>query len=150
MLSAPPRSSAENVRFTATRTEMDSCRVVGPRDLCRPLDSPLAPCQGCSKAGQACVRFPCFRFQKRTGPGICQPWAPAPPKARSAGPQTPLGYPPDPSSTPMVVFGVILYWLTVRGGVTTVLVTLPHCSDGTLGRGPRSGPRTAMQMVSGG
>ena len=42
--------------------EMDYCRVVGPRGLCRPLDekqgfptntSPLAPCQGCSKAWQS-------------------------------------------------------------------------------------------------
>ena len=38
MLSASPRSSAENVRFTAKRAEMDYCRVVGPRGLCRPLD----------------------------------------------------------------------------------------------------------------
>ena len=37
MLSASPRSSAENVRFTATRNEMHYCRVVGPRGLCRPL-----------------------------------------------------------------------------------------------------------------
>ena len=27
--------------------------------------------------------------------------------------------------------------------------TLPHRSDGTLGRGPRSEPRAPMQMVSG-
>ena len=38
MLFASPRSSAENVRFTAKQAEMDYCRVVGPRGLCRPLD----------------------------------------------------------------------------------------------------------------
>ena len=46
--------------------EMDYCRVVGPRGLCRPLDekqgfptntSPLAPCQGCSKAEQSRATF---------------------------------------------------------------------------------------------
>ena len=37
MLFASLRSFAENVRFTAIRTEMDSCQVVGPRGLRRPL-----------------------------------------------------------------------------------------------------------------
>ena len=62
----PLRSSAETVRFTATRTEMAYCRVV-PRDLCRPRDekqgfptntSLLAPCQARrqSKAGRLLPR----------------------------------------------------------------------------------------------
>ena len=55
-------------------------------------------------------------------------------------------------------FGVLLYCLTAKksfagrrhcspripGGFA-----LPHRSDGTLGRGPRSEPRAPMQMVSG-
>ena len=70
---------------------MDSCRVVGPRGLYRPLDekqgfptntSPLAPCQACSKAGQA-GRFPARQEPKMKArvPGICQPgaWGPRPP-----------------------------------------------------------------------
>ena len=53
---------------------MDYCRVVGPRGLCRPLDkkqglptntSPLAPCEGCSKAGKE--RLFAFQGQDRAG-----------------------------------------------------------------------------------
>ena len=37
-----PSQLCKKVRFTATRTEMEDCRVVGPRGLCRPLDEKQA------------------------------------------------------------------------------------------------------------
>ena len=50
---------------------MDYCRVVGPLDEKQGLPtntSPLAPCKGCSKAGQETGQA-----QKAPVPGICQP-----------------------------------------------------------------------------
>ena len=83
--------------------------------------------------------------------GICQLGAPRPPCA---------GSPPDPpgqTEVPAMVrdLGSILtaersfagrshYSPRIPGAFT-----LPHRSDGTLGRGPRSEPRAPMQMVSG-
>ena len=62
--------------------EMDYCRVVGPRGLCRPLDekqgfptntSPLAPCQGCSKAEQSRTTF----REEAGGPLPRRTWGPS-------------------------------------------------------------------------
>ena len=55
-------------------------------------------------------------------------------------------------------FGVLLYCLTAERSTAEQRhcgpripggFTLPHRSDGTLGRGPRSEPRAPMQMISG-
>ena len=113
MLSASPRSFAEHVRFTVNGAEMDYCRVVGPRGLCRPLDekqglptntSPLAPCKGCSKAGKN--NFSRLRQGWRGRPprpvsGICQVGgqriaAPSDRPRRSGAPDPPAGTPRPP------------------------------------------------------
>ena len=82
---------------------MDYCRVVGPRGLCRPLDkkqglptntSPLAPCEGCSKAGKERL----FAFQgQETGQGrqvggVACSDPPRRPRVASLEPRTLLGY----------------------------------------------------------
>ena len=101
---------------------MDCCRVVGFRGLCRPLDekqgfptntSPLAPCQGCSKAEQSRTtsckgqgRFSCgvapsdrprkFFWRKLAGsvPGPAQK-TPSPGNLPAWRPRPPWRYPPD-------------------------------------------------------
>ena len=160
------------MRFTATRTEMENCRVVGPRGLCRPLDEKQGfPTNKCSKAGQA-GRL--FAFQ-----GSLPAWGPRPPggpqdgqagqklkdpeiRGRLLGPNQagapgPLGVPQTPSGhtqknniTPHGrEFGVHLYCRTAERSMAGLGhynpripggFTLPHCSDGTLDRGPRSEP----------
>ena len=170
---------------------MDSCRVVGPRGLCRPLDekqgfptntSPLAPCQGCSKAehkagrlfearqastagrqpffagsppslkpvslehqdGQVAPHIGSHWVRRPRAPGICQAGAPDPPgktkKLHWCGIWGPSLLPNGKRS--MAVLGH--FSPPIPGGFT-----LPHRSDETLGRGPRSEPRAPMQMVSG-
>ena len=161
---------------------MDHRRVVGPRGLCRPLDekqrlptntSPLAPCEGCSKAGQRTTsrvsrtgdragQVGCRTFGEdlagsplRTGPGgpgslestsLGPRLGPGSLESASLGPQTPLGVPPQVSRTDSKrsIARLGHYSPRIPGGFT-----LPHRSDGTLGRGPRSEPRAPMQMVSG-
>ena len=121
---------------------MDYCRVVGPRGLCRPLDkkqglptntSPLAPCEGCSKAGKerlfafqgqetgqgrqvggvACSDPPRKLLLKRLGncgpllagsPPRTGPGGPGSLESASLGPQNPWGYPPDPQNCRKCVF----------------------------------------------
>ena len=117
--------------------------------------SPLAPCQGCSKAEQSSTTFReeivafCVTGGAWTG-------APDPP---GGTPQTPPSTDPKKHVAPNDKgFGVLLYCLTARGQIAGLghyspripgSFTLPHRSDGTLGRGPRSEPRAPMQMVSG-
>ena len=62
----------------------------------------------------------------RAGQGRAGPW------------NSPPWYPPRPPKKAQTT-------LQVNSGA----FTLPHRSDGTLGRGPRSQPRAPMQMVSG-
>ena len=147
MLSASPRSSAEKVRFTATRTEMHYCRVVGPRGLCRPLDEKQGfGRQGRQGAGSFFLEIRevarSDRPRRPRVPEICQP---------------PLGLPPQtPQKNRSALhgrgFGVHLYCPTAERSMAGLRhynpciprgFTLPHRSDGEApGRAP-------MHMVSG-
>ena len=127
---------------------MDYCRVVG-----RPLDekqglrtntSPLAPCKGCSKAGQRTTFRVSGGPNLPLGAGRLGPAQEAPGRWNlpAWGPRPPWGYPRQTPQDPKKAH---------RFGSPRLPgdFTLPHRSDGTLGRGFRSKPRGPMQMVSG-
>ena len=94
---------------------------------------------------------PLTQAQEAPAPWNVPAYGPKRPRA-SLGPQTPgvppqtPGYPPDPpgQTKPRSIAELGHYNPRIPGGFT-----LPHRSDGTLGRGPRSEPRAPMQMVSG-
>ena len=98
---------------------------------------------------------PSDRPRRPRVPGICQPGAPDPPGGTPPDPPTHTqktkatqwSWVWGPSLLPngkRSIAGLSHYSPRIPGGFT-----LPHRSDGTLGRGLRSEPRAPMQMVSG-
>ena len=99
------------------------------------------------------ARVPNKQFAPRTLTGLLE----SPLDSARLGPQTRLGVPPTPPTDPKKarppqsllpngkrsMAGLGHFRPCIPGGFT-----LPHCSDGTLGQGPRSEPRAPMQMVS--
>ena len=165
MLPASPRSSVENLRFTAKRAEMDYCRVVGPCGLCRPLDDRKGSQQTlrlshlarvARKQSKAARLFEkrLWPFAKTAGAGQAgivpsdRPWQPPrPPRTDQSDANGQWSWVCGHSLLPNVknsIAGLVHYSPRIPGGFT-----LPHRSDGTLGPGPRSEPRAPMKMVSG-
>ena len=147
---------------------MDYCRVVGPRGLCRPLDkkqglptntSPLAPCEGCSKAGKERL----FAFQdQETGQGrqvggVACSDPPRRPRVASLGPRPLLlkrlgncdpllaGSPPrtgpgNPGSLESASLGPQNLWGYHPDRKTAENVCFGHFSGKLAGSPPRTGP----------
>ena len=141
-----------------TRTEMDWCRVVGPRSLCRPLDKKqglatinnpsLAPCEGCSTCNHLSWRKKVVPINLPYNPQTREvapqdrpaPWnlsgtclASDPSWKRAVGPAPHPGRPKKPSQfRPRLLEGF----------------TLSHRPVETLGRGPRWEPRAPSAALS--
>ena len=140
-----------------TQLQMERCRVVGPRGLCRPLDEKQGfPTNNSSLEVSSDGRARAGRLARRRMRVSWGPEIPAitifvqtlkKPLGRSWEALVALGPKPE---TLIVGFGVLPEQEVIRGDLRHYSpripggFTLPHRSDGTLGRGPRSEPRAPM------